>query len=140
MDVEVVVEGEVQLNRRLLIVADGINDFSEPLTNLGGELQKTFQDNFAEEGSLFGGWPARQDDNDWPILDKTGLMKSSFQQEVGALKLTITNTAPYFPYHQSNKPRSTNLPRRIMMMIDDERKQLIIKELQAYIVKLVRGG
>lgn len=138
MEISVTLEGEQQVHRKLLIVANGITDFSNPLRNIGGELQKTFQLNFAQEGALFGGWADRKKDYPWPILNKTGRMRQGFRQNVGMETLTITNVVPYFKYHQSNKER-TRLPRRVMMMIDNDRRNFIVKEFQAYIVGLLRS-
>lgn len=145
MDLNITLEGEKQVSRRLLIIADGITNFEEPLRNIGGELQKTFQDNFASEGALFGGWAERKPQyrkgervDTWPILDKTGRMKQSFRNHVGKTELIISNEVSYFKYHQSNKQPRTRLPRRVMMKIDMERKNFIIKQFQAYIVGLKR--
>lgn len=138
MDITVTLEGETQVHRKLLIVADGITNFETPLKNIGGELQKTFQLNFAQAGGLFGGWAPRKQDYPWPILNKTGRMRQGFRQSVNATTLLISNDVPYFKYHQSNQPR-TRLPRRVMMKIDNDRRNFIIKEFQAYIVGLLRS-
>jgi phage gpG-like protein len=138
MQLEVTLEGEKQVSRRLLIVADGIQNFEPPLRSIGSELQKTFQDNFTQQGALFGGWPARKKDYPWPILNKTGRMRQGFRQNLGKTELLLYNTVPYFKYHQSNKPR-TKLPRRVMMKIDNDRKLFIVKTFQQYIVGLIRG-
>lgn len=145
MDLQITLEGEKQVSRRLLVVADGITNFEQPLRNIGGELHKTFQDNFAAEGALFGGWAERKPQysrgervDTWPILNKTGRMKQSFRDNVGKTELIISNEASYFKYHQSNKEPRTRLPRRVMMKIDMERKNFIVKEFQRYIVGLMR--
>jgi len=131
------IEGDKELSRRLLIAADGLEDFSEPLESIGGELKKSFDDNFAARGGLFGDWVPRKDNNTWPLLEKTGDMRNSFTDEVHSDFVILTNTAPYFPYHQSNKPRQ-RLPRRVMMKIDQQRKTFITKAFQEYIVKVTR--
>lgn len=137
MDITVTLEGETQVHRRLLIIADGITNFESPLRSIGSELQKTFQLNFAQEGALFGGWAERKKDYPWPILNKSGRMRQGFRQNLGKTELLITNVTPYFKYHQSNKPR-TRLPRRVMMKIDQDRKTFIQKAFQSYIVELMR--
>jgi len=137
LDISFSIEGEKQFHRRLLIVADGIDNYEAPLKNIGSELQKTFQLNFAQSGKLFGGWPKRTKSYPWPILQKTGRMRQSFKDNAGKYELILWNTAPYFMYHQSNKPRY-RLPRRVMMQIDQQRKTFIQKELQSYIIGLTR--
>jgi phage gpG-like protein len=144
LDLTFSIEGDKQVSRRLMIVADGVTDFTQPLHSIGGELNKTFQLNFDAEGGLFGGWPERvpqykngQRVDTWPILQKTGRMRQGFQQNVGKVTLVIFNPVEYFKYHQSNKPRR-RLPRRVMMKIDNERADYIVKAFQAYIVGLMR--
>lgn len=138
LQISIDIEGEKQLNRRLLIISDGVSDFSRPLTAIGSELQKTFQDNFAEEGSLFGGWAKRKDNNPWPILQKTGRMRGSFRtRQSGKDKIILDNPTPYFKYHQSNQTRR-KIPRRIMMKIDNQRKLFIVKQFQVYINELIK--
>ncbi len=138
ISVEATVEGERQLSRKLMIVADGVDDFSQPLERIGGELQKSFQDNFSSRGGLFGGWPARKAPVGWPLLERTGEMRGNFQQEMGKKYVRLFNPTPYFGFHQSNAPRR-KLPRRTMMKIDAERKTFIVKSFQEYVVSLIRS-
>lgn len=131
-------EGEQQLSRRLGIIADGVEDFSPALENIEKELVHTVDQNFAQRGSLFGGWPARKDANPWPILENTGELRGGFVSAVKSDYLEIGNFVPYFKYHQSNKPRA-RIPRRVMLMIDQERKVFINKAFQEYLVKLIQA-
>lgn len=137
LHIDAQIEGEIQLSRKLLLVADGVQDFSEPLTSVAGELKKSFDDNFSARGGLFGGWPARKKNYSWPLLEKTGEMRHSFTDDVHKDYVILSNSAPQFPYHQSNKPRS-KLPRRVMMKIDQQRKTFITKAFQEYLVRLLR--
>ena len=137
MDLKVSLEGEAQVSRRLMIVSTGITNFESPLRSIGSELQKTFQDNFSQEGAIFGGWAPRKQDYPWPILNKTGRMRQGFKQNLGPHELLIYNVVPYFKYHQSNKPRA-HLPRRVMMKINNDNKLFIVRAFQSYIVDLMR--
>ncbi len=60
-------------------------------------------------------------------LMATGAMKSSFTSKASARQLVVSNTAPYFVYHQSSAPRH-KLPRRAMFGINSPIK-LIIKTI-----------
>jgi phage gpG-like protein len=139
------VDGEKLLSRRLLNVAYNLDDFSEPLEEINGELQKTFQLNFDQRGGLFGGWVDRVPQyrageriDTWPLLEKTTSMRESFVAAVTAYQLEIGNTASYFRYHQSNEPR-TKIPRRIMIGLDQERKQFIVRTFQKYVTRLINS-
>ncbi len=132
------IEGEQQLSRRLLVVADGVSDFGPPFERIKDKLLTTFDANFGARGSFFGGWAPRKKDYPWPILENTGTMRKNFQGESHRDFLKISNPTDYFKYHQSNQPRATALPRRIMMKIDNERKVFIQKEMQKYLVDIIR--
>ena len=130
-------EGEQQLSRRLGIVADGVEDFSPALENIADELLHSVDENFSQRGGLFGGWPARKDDNPWPLLEKTGEMRGSFMSAVKSDYLELGNADPKFKFHQSNQPR-TRLPRRVMLKIDQQRKVYITKAFQQYLAGLIQ--
>lgn len=133
------VEGSTELSRRLLIMSDGIKDFHEPLTVAAAEVRRSVDMNFDTAGNLLaGGWPPRSKVYAWPILQKSGKMRQSFQTQIQRDQAVIGNSADYFKYHQSNKPR-TRIPRRVMLKLDQERKEFIVKAFQAYIIKLTRG-
>lgn len=122
-------EGEVQLDRRLGFVAKEIDDFSPALESSANTLLKSFDNNFEARGKLYGGWAPRKVIADWPLLEKTGEMRQSFDKAVTRYQAVLFNTAEQFPYHQSNKPRN-RLPRRVMMMIDQQSRKEIIKHFQ----------
>lgn len=134
------IEGEKQVSAVLGITADHVKNFRKPMERIAGELQKSFQMNFSSRGALFmpGGWPPRARYYPWPILEKTGLMRRSFREEVHDDYVVMFNSTPYFRYHQSNRPRK-RLPRRVMMKIDEQRRNFIFKELQAHILSGMQG-
>lgn len=133
------IEGEQQVSRRLGIVADGVEDFSEPLENIADELLHSTDENFSQRGGLFGGWPVRKIDAPWPLLEKTGELRGGFMSAVKSDYAEIGNFVPYFKYHQSNKPRA-HLPRRVMLKIDQQRKIYITKQFQEYLVGLIQAS
>lgn len=131
------IEGEQQLQRRLGIVADGVEDFSPPLENISDELLHSVDENFSQRGSLFGGWPPRKVEQPWPLLEKSGELRGGFVSAVKSDYLEIGNFVSYFKFHQSNKPRA-RLPRRVMLKIDQQRKIYITKAFQEYLVGLIQ--
>lgn len=138
------IEGEQVISRRLLGVAYNLESFGDPLEEINKELQHTFEVNFAGRGSIFGGWAERVPQykggeriDTWPLLEKSGDMAGSFDGVVTDTQLTVFNTDYKFPYHQSKAPRTTNLPRRVMIGLDQERKQFIVKTFQKYVSRLI---
>ena len=56
-------------------------------------------------------------------------MREGFSGVASQYQVVVSNSAPYFVYHQSNQPRE-KLPRRVMMKMDNKRKELIVKIIQ----------
>lgn len=138
------IEGEKELNRRLLDVGKDFKNWKPEFNKVGQFLLKTFTDNFSTQGRLLGErWPSlststllQKERMGYPkdILIRTGRMKGSFNYQAGSYQVTVGNSAPYFVYHQSKRAR-TKLPRRIMMKLDEKRKEMIIKIFQTSIQK-----
>jgi hypothetical protein len=75
--------------------------------------------------------------NPGPLLERTGDLRHSFEDIMFDDYAVIFNTAEYFKYHQSRAPRA-KLPRRVMMKIDQARKQFIQKSFQKYNDDLIK--
>ncbi len=133
-------QGEKLMSRALEMSALKIADFTAPLAASAAALQKSFQMNFDEDGGLYGGWAPRKPQmragariDTWPLLQKTGAMRSSFYSDITPTMATLGNHAPYFKYHQSSAPR-TRLPRRVMIGITNSDKVVIQKIFQQHIL------
>ncbi len=141
------IEGETQLLRKLEGVEQEFKDWTPEFRKTGRMLRKTFRDNFAGEGNMLGkpwaplaartlqekrrlGYP---DD----ILVRTGKMRDSFVDHPTATYVVIGNDMPHFVYHQSRRPR-TKLPRRVMMFLDEKRRQGIVKIFQSAVKDKLR--
>lgn len=134
------IEGDTELSRRLLVMSDGLNDFTVPLKSAAAEVRRSVDLNFDDTGALLNGtaWPARTKMYSWPLLEKSGKMRRAFRTSVEKDQAVIDNPTDYFKYHQSNQPRH-KIPRRVMLKLDQERKEFIQKAFQAYIYKLTQG-
>lgn len=133
------IEGEKQISRRFNTISNDLGDFRLPLTRIGTELKGAVDSNFSSRGVLFGEkWAPRKDKKTHPLLEKTGAMRGAFDKRIGPGFVEIFNPTDYFKYHQSNKPRKTRLPRRVMLKIDDIRKVFIVKEFQRHLQNVIR--
>lgn len=135
--IQATVEGDIQLDRRLGYIAKAVDDFSSPLEASENSLMKSFDQNFASRGQLFGGWAPRKKLYDWPLLEETGETRHGFVGAVTKTSLVIGNTSDKFAFHQSSKPRRV-LPRRVMMMIDAQRKREIQKHFQEFVAHILQ--
>lgn len=131
------IEGQVELNRRIGKIADGIKDWSQATKSIGEYLTNFFTNNvFNSEGAVFNEkWVGGKY---YHKLQRTGAMRNSFYFENDKNQVLVGNKAEYFKYHQSNQPRKSKLPRRIMMKLDEARKQKIVKFFQQQIIALTR--
>jgi phage gpG-like protein len=120
------IEGVVQMHRRFTKFAKDIKDWSLSTEKIGKYLKTFFSnDVFQSEGAVFGEkWVGGKY---YHKLQRTGLMRNNFYFKNNKNQVEIGNTTDYFKYHQSNKPRKSKLPRRIMMKLDEERKKTITR-------------
>ena len=148
LEISFELEGEKQMIRRLVGVSEKMKNWRPEFQKTGKLLLKTFRDNFATQGRTIGEPWARLKAStvqqkmrlgflgSGPLV-RTGKMKGSFVSRPGKTQVTISNPTPYFAFHQSNRPRR-NLPRRVMMKIDQRRRQEIVKIFQASIQELLK--
>jgi phage gpG-like protein len=129
------IEGEQQLSRKLRGISSNVKNWKPQMKKIGSYLVGVFSGPvFDTEGREIGEpWEKRKGNYSWPLLQRTGRMKGSFKSIPTMASVEIMNTTNYFKYHQSNKPRR-KLPRRVMMKIDNERKQGIVKIIQKSLV------
>ena len=113
-------------------LSTSLNDFKGVFGKIGGYLGSFFKNEvFSTEGAVIG--------ERWAVgpyyhrLQRTGKMKNSFIHKEAKDYVLITNTAPYFKYHQSKLPRR-KLPRRIMMKLAESQRQRIIKMFQQELI------
>ena len=129
------VEGVEEVATMFRVADNKASNMSEPLQKSSGMMLKAFDMNFDSHGRTFGEpWKARQKNPGWPLLEHTGIMKHSFDSSLGSNFVVLFNRAPWFKFHQSNKPRSTKLPRRVMMKVDEIRRRQIVKYFQEFFV------
>ena len=136
------VEGELQLARRLLGVRNDLKDWTAQFVQTGNLLTKTFKETFNVQGKNIGeSWTplkpstiAEKARLGFPLdpLIRTGKMSNSFVSKPTRFEVVISNPTPYFIYHQSRQPRH-KLPRRVMMKLDERRREMIVKIFQSSI-------
>jgi len=136
------IEGEKQLSRVLRGIQLEQGELKKPLESAAKELTSIFEgDVFSTRGSIINTtWKplspytlatkARQGYPPDPLV-ATGAMQRSFKYIVSSDQAVVTNTAEYFKYHQSNKPRR-KIPRRVMMRLGNNQREMIIKQFQEY--------
>lgn len=137
------IEGTKQLSRTLTGIGKGIKDWTPAFKESADSLAKIFSNEvFRTKGAEIGekwkplkpsylaakraaGYPAD------PLV-RTGEMQRNFKTLFKPDYGQVWNATAYFKYHQSDKPRSSNLPRRVMMKLGENQKQLVVKIFHTY--------
>ena len=137
------IEGVPELSRVLLMTHKKLDDFSKPLFKASQMILDDVETQFRTEGSLSGGWAplklstiidkAKKGFGGKPILQRTEALKKSFYRQVSSRRAYISSTSPYFKYHQSRQARTTELPRRPMLLLTQSTKEKIVKEFHKFI-------
>jgi len=137
-DLHYEIEGDVQIMRRFRGLETSISDWSKTFRKVGIYLRNFFSGPvFKTEGAVFSEkWAPLKPSTlkvrkykGKPILQQTGALMKSFDYIYKAREVLVFNhlMSSYGKYHQSNQPR-TKLPRRVMMKLDEKRKQMIVKQ------------
>lgn len=143
------IEGEQQLSRNLRGIQESMGDWKPAFKKTASELKKVFSnDVFTSKGRAVGeNWPPlkptylaekREQGFAGGTLVKTGKMQKAFQSIVKPDSARMFNAIAYFKYHQSNQPRSSNLPRRVMMKLGNDQKTMIVKIFHTHFINKLR--
>lgn len=144
------IEGRQELSRVLKEIGDGVKDWTPAFRESAEELTKIFaNDVFSTRGEAIGekwkplkpSYLAKKIEDGYPAdpLIRKGDMKRNFKSLFKPDMAEIWNATAYFKYHQSDKPRTSNLPRRVMMKLGEQQKQLVVKIFHTYWYKKVNG-
>lgn len=130
--------GDKEEIAKLKKLGSDLHDFSSAMREIGDHVVKYYGgEAFASQGGVYDDrWAslspayASRKARKYPgrgILVATGAMQRGFNAKPSINSVDITNSVPYFVYHQSTAPRS-KMPYRPMMQIND-RVRNIVKEV-----------
>ena len=146
MKLTVEVKGGPQIIQKLSGLSNELNNFSSALRDTGSFLKDFYSKApFATQGSIYGSrwqplspkyaqWKAKR----FPgrgLLERTGMMRRSFDFQSTSNFLRLYNTAPYFAVHQVGGER---MPRRVMIQLTDRLTEIIVGKFKESLVKKIR--
>lgn len=114
------------VNRVLGDLQGNLSNFRPALEDIKDMQMDEIDSQYSSEGSNILGnkWTKRTKDYSWPILNKTGRMKTSHVvQSLTNTQLVITNKIPYFKYHQLG---TSTMPQR---QVHGHSKKMVDKAL-----------
>lgn len=133
MDIEIQVTGVHKSELMLSAAKRAVEGRTTTFSQIGKHLAKFFSGQvFASRGGVidepwpkldaaYAAWKAKHYPGAIPLV-RTGKMQHGFRYQAGPNFVRMYNTAKYFKYHQSDEPRE-KIPRRVMMKVDDQRRQ-----------------
>jgi phage gpG-like protein len=141
------IEGETQLSRNLLLLAEKVKDWTPAFEQTAYELKSTFQNEVfdTEGGAIEESWAplskayAYAKAKKYPgkgILERTGTMRNSFMTLWRPDMAAVWNDCEYFKYHQSNQPRHV-LPRRVMIKLAEAQRMQVVRIFTTYFSEVV---
>jgi phage gpG-like protein len=144
------IEGQKQLSRTLLILADRVKDWSPAFRETASTLEQIFSDDVfeTEGGAIEERWAALSPAYEahkakkYPgkgLLQATGAMRAGFTSLWRPDMAAVWNKVAYFKYHQSNAPR-TKMPRRVMIKLAEAQKQIVVKIFHTYFQATVEAS
>lgn len=142
-------EGEKQLSRKLLFLSDKVKDWSPAFKKTAEYLKDTFENDVftSQGGAIDERWSplkqayAYQKQKKHPgkgILEATGAMRGGFMTLWRPDMAVVWNRVEYFKYHQSNQPRGSNLPRRVMMKLANRQREQVVRIFNSHFQEMVK--
>jgi len=131
--INVTVKGDAQCIAKLEKLSKGLADLQPAFTNMQDLIVQEFKANFGAKGAVLNQpWAARKGSYPWPILNKTGKLKNSWETKAESKKLTINNVTDYAGYHHFG---TKYLPVRTLVAHSAN----IIKIAQTRIIAYLKG-
>jgi len=140
-DITITISGLDKTERTLRGAKRAVENLQPAMSEVGTYLARFFSSQvFASRGGIIGEpwqslsaryaaykakrYPGR------PPLVRTGLMQRSFISNSGASFARVSNSAPYFDYHQLG---GSKVPERVMMKVDETRGREIVGIVERYL-------
>lgn len=135
LNVSFSVEGDDEVISMFDTAGRRVGNLKTPMRAIGKMMLGYIDQNYGSHGGLWGRWKPRKRSYPWLLLEKSGRMRGGFKANATSNAVEIGNSQSYFKYHQSKKPRSSNLPRRVMMAVQDQQRRETMKILQQYVME-----
>ncbi len=138
------IDGDRELSRKLHGMLGAVSDWSPAFAKVAADWSDTMDRKFAAEGNLetgseqagwaplspkYAAWKAKH----YPgkgILQRTGALREAAvnpETTISPKRLRMVVNNPYGIYHQSSRPRSSNLPRRAWASFTAKQKARWVK-------------
>lgn len=149
LTIDIEIKGDQQMIARLKKLGDSLTDWTSELKEVGEHLKDFYSTSvFVTEGSVIGeSWlPLNESYEFWKrknypgkkILQRTTTMQKAFTYTAEMSEMTLWNETDYAIYHQRGTSRG--LPARVMVKLDQTRKDAIVQIIKKGVVNKIRGA
>lgn len=147
--IRVIVSGDKEMIDNLQKLGQSFVASKEAMEDIGTELASYFagqvfvsrggiiEEPWAELDSAYEIVKAKRYPGRSPLV-RSGEMQGAFNYEADDMGVTIFNTSDHFSYHQSDEPRTSNLPRRVMMKANDDVKKIVAQIIDEDVVNKIK--
>lgn len=129
------VEGDKEVVSMFDATGARASNLRRPMDAIGEYMLDEIDTNYSTRGGTWGRWRRRKKAYPHPLLEATRKMRSSFWKRSNRESVTVGNSDRKFKYHQSKAPRSSNLPRRVMIAIAEQQRREAVRMLQRHIME-----
>lgn len=147
LTIDIEIKGDKELIAKMKKLGDAMNDWTAELKEVGEVLKDIYSTSvFVTEGSVIGeSWqPLSEQYEFWKrknypgkrILQRTGVMQKSYTYTADMLEMRLWNETDYAIFHQRGTSRG--LPARVMVKLDQTRKDAIVGIIKKGVVKKIR--
>ena len=150
MKIDIKITGDKDVQTKLKRLGSSITYMRDAMENIGDDAAKYYSSKaFDSRGGVFGArwiplnakyaarkakrYPGR------PPLVATGDMRDSFTYVASSNQVIVSNSAPYYKYHQSTLGR-TIMPRRAMAGINEPIKKIVKDRIKESISLKIKGA
>lgn len=146
IEIQITIAGDKETVKKLEKFEGALSDWQSELQSIGGLLQTFYSTAVYEtEGGAFGAPWAQlsQPYEAWKrtaypgrgILVRSGDMKRGYKYTAGRSEMKLWNPVDYAKFHQYGTSR---MPQRLLLKLDDQRKNEIIKVIKKGVVDKIR--
>ena len=126
------ISGIESLSKKLAQMNQNIKNLKPAFDKMAPEIIKKYKENFPARGSVLNSpWKPRKKSYPWPILNKTGKLKNTWNSVSSSRALEIKNPTPYATYHHFG---TKFLPIRKLVGVSRSINNIITESITKWII------
>lgn len=126
------VEGIIELNKVFDGLKMAVKNLEPAFKMMDDEIISQYKKNFDSKGKVLkSAWTPRKNSYPWPLLNKTGKLKNTWDKKSNRKSLQISNPVPYAKFHHFGLP--PQLGKRKLVGTSRIINNIVIKNIIKYL-------